>query len=213
MRINKKILTIIIGLLFVSWILFSLYLNNIWFEIESLTKYTENNIFILILWSLFIFSVRIFLFIPIWVLIILLSSITNNLLLTFTISIVWFLISALEIYYIWYLLNDDLKWKSFVKKIEKYTLKIKEKWFIYIFYWSIIPLIPVDLIYYAAWFEKYNIKKFILASVLWSIPIIFLYSYLWEKSELLMENVKYIAILILIIFVLYYIIKKWFRKK
>jgi len=166
MKINTKLLTVILWTLFILWIMFSLYLSNTWFKIEDLAEYTKDNIFIIILWALFIFSIRIFLFIPISILIIALWTIIDNILLTFLISIIWLLISALQTYYIWFLINSDLKWNRFVKKIEYYTLKIKEKWFIYIFFWSMLPLIPVDLIYYAAWFEKYNILKFIIASFL-----------------------------------------------
>jgi len=212
MKINKKLLTIILGALFILWIMFSLYLKNIWFKIEDLAEYARDNTFIVILWSLFIFSIRIFLFLPISILIISLWTIIDNVLLLFLVSIIWVFIWALETYYIWFLIKDDLEWNKLIKKIEHHIAKIKDKWFIYIFIWSMLPIVPVDLVYYAAWFERYSIKKFIIASVLWSVPIVFLYSYLWEKSNLLMENIKYIVVILLILLIMYYIFKKIFKK-
>ncbi len=212
MKINKKLLTIILGTLFILWIMFSLYLKNIWFKIEDLAEYTRDNTFIVILWSLFIFSIRLFLFLPISILIISLWTIIDNVLLLFLVSIIWVFIGALQTYYIWFLINNDLEWNKLIKKIEHHIAKIKDKWFIYIFFWSMLPLVPIDLVYYAAWFERYNIKKFIIASVLWSVPIVFLYSYLWEKSNLLMENIKYIVFILLILLIMYYIFKKIFKK-
>jgi uncharacterized membrane protein YdjX (TVP38/TMEM64 family) len=213
MKVNKKLLTIILLTLFISWIMFSLYLYSIWFKVEDLVKYTESNMIIIILWELFIFSIRIFLFLPISILIITLWTIIDNILLTFLISIIWVFIWIIQTYYIWYLINKDLEWNKLIGKIEKHIKKLKKNWFYYIFFWSLFPMVPVDLIYYAAWFEKYNIYKFIFASFLWSIPIVFIYSYLWDNASLLIQKITYIIVILLIIILIYLIFKKIFKKK
>lgn len=212
MKINKKLLTFTLGTLFIFWIMFSLYLNTIWFKIEDLGKYAWENTYIIILGALFIFSIRLFLFIPSNVLVISLWTVTNNIWLTFFISIFWIFISVMQNYYIWLLINDDLKWNKFLEKIEPYSIKIKKRWFIYIFIWTLIPFFPSDLVYTAAWFERYNLYKFMIASFLWIIPVTFLYSYLWSSSNEYMEIVKYIFAIIFIILILFFIFKKWFKK-
>lgn len=208
-KINKKILTIILALLFIIWIILSIFLYTIWFRIENLINLIWNNIIVIFLFSLLIFSVRIFLFIPSTLIIIWLWVLTNNFLLTFILSTIWIFIWLLQTYYIWSLLEDDLEWGKIIKKIKPHLEKINKNWFIYVFIWCLTPVLPTDLICYSAWFAKYKLSKFLLAWMLWEIPLILIYSYLGLRAELFMKNINYIFILLIFIIIIYLLFKKY----
>jgi len=208
MKVNKKIITVILIIFFIIWILFSVYLYNIWFRIEDLKNYLWDNIYLIIIIFLLLFSLRIFLFIPSTLIIIWLWILVDNFLLTLIISIIWIFIWLLQTYYIWYLLEEDLEWWNIIKKIEPHLLKIKENWFLYVFLWCLTPFFPTDLICYSSWFARYNLSKFLIAWMLWELPLIILYSYLGWKADLFIDNLNYIFIWIFIIFIFYYIFKK-----
>ncbi len=213
MNINKKFLTILIWLLFVIWISFSIYITNSWLKLDDLVKYFADNQLKLIFIALFIFSIRIFLFIPVVVIIISLWSFIQNLYLLYFISLIWTIIWIIEFYFIWLLVNSDLWWQKFVDKITPHTLKIKKNWFWYVFIWALIPVLPSDLIYMAAWFEKYDFKKYLFAWIWWSIPLVFLYSFLWGESKKIINNLYYILILFIVLYWIYFIYKKIFFNK
>jgi len=206
-KLNKKILTSLIILLFVIWIFFAIYFSLKGYKIEDIKNFLPQNLYIVSLIFLLIFSVRIFVFIPSTMIIIALGLLTNNFWLTFSLSLVWIAIWLTQTYYIWYLLEEDLENTKFVKKITPQTDKIKKDWFKYIFIWCMTPFFPTDLICYASGFIKYNYKKFLLAWMLWELPLIFMYSFLWIKIEEYIEIISYIFLLILIFYGIYLYLK------
>ena len=212
MKINKKLLIFFLALFFISWIIISLYLYNIWFKIDDLINYIRNNILVVCLVFIFIFSIRIFLFIPSTIIIIWLWLLIDNFLLTFIISSIWIFIWLIQTYFIGYLLEENLEWWKIIKKIKPHLLKIKEKWFLYIFLWCLAPILPTDLICYSAWFTRYKLSKFLLAWMLWEIPLILLYSYLWWKADIFLQKINYILIWLLFWIIIYFVFKK-IRKK
>jgi uncharacterized membrane protein YdjX (TVP38/TMEM64 family) len=212
MKINKKFLILFLALFFISWIIISLYLYNIWFKIDDLINYIWNNILVVCLVFIFIFSIRIFLFVPSTLIIIWLWLLIDNVLLTFIISSIWIFIWLIQTYFIGYLLEENLEWWKIIKKIKPHLLKIKEKWFLYIFLWCLAPILPTDLICYSAWFTRYKLSKFLLAWMLWEIPLILLYSYLWWKADIFLQKINYILIWLLFWIIIYFVLKK-IRKK
>jgi uncharacterized membrane protein YdjX (TVP38/TMEM64 family) len=212
MKINKKFLILFLALFFISWIIISLYLYNIWFKIDDLINYIWNNILVVCLVFIFIFSIRIFLFVPSTIIIIWLWLLIDNVLLTFIISSIWIFIWLIQTYFIGYLLEENLEWWKIIKKIKPHLLKIKEKWFLYIFLWCLAPILPTDLICYSAWFTRYKLSKFLLAWMLWEIPLILLYSYLWWKADIFLQKINYILIWLLFWIIIYFVLKK-IRKK
>jgi len=211
LNIDSKILIILI--IFIVGISISIYLWKIWYSFEDLEKYIWNNKLILIWLFLLIYSVRIFLFIPSTLIIIWLGLLSWDFLLTFLVSLVWILIWISQTYYIWYIIDSDLESNSKIKKIEPYLEKIRTNWFKYILFWCLTPIFPTDLICYSAWFIKYNFWKFILAWMLWEIPLILMYSYLWLEAEEIIKKYNYIFIIFIVIIILYFLFKIYKKKK
>ena len=85
--------------------------------------------------------------------------------------------------------------------------KIKENWFKVIFFGSLIPVLPVDLIYYAAALSKYDIKKFFLAWILWETPLIILYCYMWAEAEKYFAYIVWIFTILWTLYVFYILYK------
>jgi uncharacterized membrane protein YdjX (TVP38/TMEM64 family) len=206
-KTTKKILTILIILLFIIWIFFAIYFSWKGYKIEDIKNFLPKNNYIISAIFLFIFSVRIFVFIPSTMIIIAIGLLTNNFWLTFILSIIWIAIWLTQTYYIGYLLEEDLEWNKTIKKIKPQINKIKKDWFKYIFLWCLAPFFPTDLICYASGFIKYNYKKFLLAWILWELPLIFLYSFIWIKIEKYIVLFSYIFLFILIVYWVYLFLK------
>ncbi len=207
-KTQKKILTILIILLFIIWIFSAIYFSSKGYKIDDIRDFLPENIYVISAIFLFIFSVRIFVFIPSTMIIIALGLLTNNFWLTFLLSIIWIAIWLTQTYYIGYLLEEDLEDSKIIKKINPQVIKLKKDWFKYIFIWCLAPFFPTDLICYASGFIKYNYKKFLLAGLLWELPLIFMYSFLWIKIEKHIEIISYIFILLLILYWIYLYFKR-----
>lgn len=208
----KRILTIIILLLFIIWIIISWYLYSIWFDFKSYFLNLNISIYYKLLIILIFFIFRNFLFIPSTIIIILAWIILKNFYLTTIISLIWVSIWLIQTYMIWYLFAEDLKKSKFKKQIEKYNNEINEKWTKVIFLWSMFPALPTDIICYAAWFVKFNIFKFYVAWILWELPIILLYCYIWIQAEKYMWFFIYFIMTFFILYLFNLIFKKQINK-
>lgn len=213
MKINKKILTIIFWLLFITWIITSIYLYLNWVKIDDILSFVWDNIYLIVWFSLLVFSLRIFLFIPSTLIIIWLWVLTQDFLLTFVVSFLWIFIGLLETYFIWYLVEEDLDWSNLIKKVKPHIEKIRENGFVYVFLWCFTPILPTDIICYSAWFVRYNLWKFLLAWMLWELPLILIYSYLWWEADKIIRDYSFVFVILLFIIVLYFIYSFMKNKK
>lgn len=210
---NKKIFTFIVIFLFFIWITSSLYLYFSWFNFETYFWKLELNIYYKILIILFIYIFRNYLFIPSTVIILFAWFFLQNFLLTCIISIIWVSIGVLQAYFVGYIFWEDLKEKKSFQLITQYNQKIQNDGFKVIFLWAFFPIIPVDILYYSAWLVKYSLIKSYLAGILWEMPLIILYSYLWKEALKYSDYFLYIWGALWIWYIIYLLIKKLFYKK
>ncbi len=209
----KKIIIWIIILLFLTWIWITTYL---YFSDFSFEKYFENislslnqKIIIVILVYLF----RNYLLLPSTVIILFAWYLLQNFTLTLILSILWVSFWILQSYFIWRVFSkDSLDWKKEKQLILKYNDKIQKDWFKVIFVWSLFPIIPVDLLYVSAWYIKYSAIKTFFAWILWEMPLIILYAYLWKESSKYEEYFAIVWIIIFILFLFYLYLKRLFKK-
>jgi len=203
----KKILLIIIISLFTISIITTSYLYLNWYKLETLF---DNNLSltnkIIIIFLLYFF--RNYLLIPSTVLILFAWYFLENFLIALIISTIWVSIWILQTYFVWYIFNESLKTKKDFKIISKHSKEIKDNWFKVIFTSAFFPIIPLDIIYYSAWFIKYNIIKAYIAWITWEFLLIFLYTYLWDKAVIYKRYLIYIFIILIFLFLIYYIFKK-----
>lgn len=210
---TKKIFTIIISLLFLIWIFFSSYLYFSSFNFENFFWNLSLNIYTKILIILTIYFFRNYLLTPSTVIILFAWFFLQNFWITLITSIIWVSIWIFQTYFVWYIFWENLKNNKNFKLINKYNKKIEENGFKVIFLWAFFPVIPVDILYYSAWFVKYNFLKVYLAWIIWEMPLIILYVYLGEEAHKYSDYLIYIAIWILILYLSYLSIKRLFFKK
>lgn len=201
-------LSYIIVLLFILWICSSLLLYISWFNFELFFQNLNLNVYYKIIIILLIYTFRNYLIIPSTVVILFSWFLFQNFFLWLIINIIWVSIWILQTYFVGYILWDNFIENRLFDKISKYKDKIKENWFKVIFIWAFFPIITVDVFYYSAWLIKYNILKCFIAWLLWELPLIILYSYLWKEASKYSQYIWSIAVWILILFFLYYYIKK-----
>lgn len=211
--IHKKIITSIIILLFFIGICSSLFLYFSEFDYKNLFLEIDLTIYHKILIVLLLFFFRNYLLIPSTILILFTSYFLENFFLTLIISTIWVGIGIFQTYFVGYVFSEDVKNNKHYHKIEHYNNKIQEKWFTVIFFWALFPIIPVDLLYYSAWFVKYSPVFTFLAWVIWEFPLIILYSYLWEKAHSYEKYFLLVWLLIVLLLSLYYWLKKYLGKK
>lgn len=77
--------------------------------------------------------------------------------------------------------------KGFAKKfsnneMQKISTKIEEKGFLIVLFLRLIPLFPFDVISYSAGLSKINLKDFIFATVIGTIPGILIFSNIGDKA-------------------------------
>lgn len=204
----RKLLSIIVWLLFVFWISLSIYLYFIWFDIKTYLLTLKISREYLVLIILILFLVRPYLFIP-WALITVASwFIFQNFYLTLSVSLIWVSLGFIQTYSIWYLFREDLKNFRFIKNLEKYNKEIKKKWWKAIFLASLFPAFPTDIMCYSAGFVRYNFFKYFIFSLFPQIFTLALYSYLWVQAEKYFNHFLYIILLFLAVWLFY----KYFRK-
>ncbi len=210
---HKKIFTYIIIFLFIVWISSSLYLYFSGYKLEDLfhEKTLSLNIKIIIILILYFF--RNYLFIPSTFAILFAGYFLQDFWITLIISIIWVSIWIFQTYFVWYVFWEDLKENKNFQLISKYNEKIKQNGFKVIFWWSLVPIIPVDILYYSAGLIKYNVVKAYLAGILWELPLIILYVYLWKEAYKYSDYILYVALWIGTLYMLYFWIKKLFFKK
>lgn len=198
MKNFKKIKYIILAILFLSWIIFLISAFFLWINLENFFQnlnLNKNEKTILIL---LFFTFRTYFLIPSTILILLAWYILQDFYLTLTISTIWVSIWIIQAYFIGKFLWEDIK----NKKIIDYQKKIKENWFKFIFLFSLIPIFPLDLVYYAAASSNYDIRKYFLAGILWELPLIIIYSYLWKEAERYTHLIIWTFILIFLLFLI-----------
>lgn len=159
-----------------------------------------------IIFLLYIF--RNFLLIPSTVAILFTGFFLQDFWTTLVISTIWVGIGIWQVYLVGSVFWDSLKQNKHFQIISKYNQKIEKNWFQVIFLWTLIPIIPVDIIYYSAWFIKYHIGKVFLAGLLGEFPLIIVYSYLGKEAQKYDHYFPYIAIWVIIILVIYFFMKK-----
>ena len=205
---KKRLLSYIIAFLFILWIFTSLFLYFSWFNFELFFQNLNLNIYYKILIILLIYTFRNYLLIPSTAVILFSWFLFQNFLLGLVVNLIWVSIWIIQTYFVGYILRDNFNNNYLFDKITKYKDKIKENWFKVIFIWAFFPIITVDIIYYSAWLIKYNITKCFIAWLLWQLPLIILYSYLWKEASRYSQYIWNIAIWILLMIFLYYYIKK-----
>jgi len=215
MKINKQnIIKNLILFLFIIWLSISYYLYINHYRIENISMILWENKIIILIFFLLLFAFRIFLFIPSTLLIIWLWILINDFLLTFCISFFWVFIWLIETYYIWTLINWDLNNNHIYKKIKPFISKFNDNWFKITLIWCFLPFLPTDIICYTAWFVRYNIKKFLLAWMLWELSLVFAYSYFWANITYLINKINnYIFIILIFLLLFYFILKKYIKNK
>lgn len=205
---KKNFSIILIIFLFIIWISFWFYSYLNWIDLKHFFYWDnfslETKIFFLSL--LYIF--RNYLLIPSTILILLTWFVLKDFYLTLAISTIWVGIWILQTYFVWKTFSENLWDSEKFKIIKNYKEKIKENGFQVIFFASLIPIIPVDLVYYAAALSKYDIKKFFLAGILWELPLIILYSYLWKNAEKYIFFIWWFFLILGIIYFSYKFFKK-----
>jgi uncharacterized membrane protein YdjX (TVP38/TMEM64 family) len=99
---------------------------------------------------------------------------------------------------------------KFIKKdISKLEAAIKNKGFALVFALRLIPLFPFDVISYAAGFSGVKFKDFALATILGTIPGIFVFINIGDKSAQTTSSSFYVSIALLIgLLVISYALKK-----
>lgn len=209
----KNIIIIIIILLFLIWIWITTYL---YFSSFSFEKYLENITLTLnqkIIIVIIVYLFRNYLLLPSTVIILFAWYLLKNFTLTLILSILGVSFWILQSYFIWKVFSkDSLEQKKDKWLILKYNDKIQKDWFKVIFIWSLFPIIPVDLLYLSAWYIKYSLIKTFFAWILWELPLIILYSYLWKESSKYEEYFAIVWIIIFILFLLYLYLKRLFKK-
>ncbi len=209
---KRKIILWIIIWLFSIWIIFVLISYFYWIDLKEFFARRSISIEGKVCLIALLYIFRNYLLIPSTVLILLTWFILQNFILTLVVSTIWVWVWILQTYFVWSNLSWELENKKYSKTIKSYQEKIKQNWFKVIFFASLVPIIPVDLVYYAAALSKYNIKKFFLAGILWEFPLIVLYSYLWKEAD---KYTKYIIIFFVTLWIFYfsYLYRKEKRKK
>lgn len=204
----RKVLPFFIILLFIIGISWSIYLYIIDFDFENYFSYSPISIEWKIVIILLLYIFRNYLFIPSTLAILFTGFFLQDFWLTLYVSTIGVGIGILQVYLVGYIFWDSLKKYKHFQVISKYNSKIEKNGFKVIFFWTLIPMIPVDLIYYSAWFIKYKVWKVFLAGLLWEIPLIIIYSYLWKEAQKYDHYFPYIAIGVIIAFLFYFLIHK-----
>lgn len=210
---TKKFFTLIISFLFIIGISTSFYLYISWFDFEDFFSEISLNIYQKIWIVLIIYFFRNYLFIPSTIIILFAWFFLQDFLITLFISILWVSFWIVQTYFVWYIFWEDLKNHKNNKMISKYNTKIQKDGWKVIFFGSFFPIIPVDILYYSAWFVKYHFIKAYFAGIIWEMPLIILYVYLWKEASKYTHLFIYIWWSLVIWFILFYSIKKLFYRK
>lgn len=212
-KTSKKIFTLLITILFLIGMSTSAYLYFSGFDFESYFSALKLSMLDKILIVIFLFTFRNYLFIPSTVMILFAGFFLQDFWITLLLSTIWVAIGIMQAYFVWYVFWEDLKEKKSFHLISKYNDKIQNDGFKVIFLGALLPVIPVDIFYYSAGFVRYSIIKALIAGLIWELPLIILYVYLWKQAHQYTDYLGYIALAIIIIYVVYLAIKKIFFKK
>lgn len=209
----KKILSITIVLCFLLWITLSSYLYFSGFDFERYFQKVSFDMTTKIGIVLILYFFRNYLLIPSTILILFSWFFLQDFWVTLIVSIIWVSFGICQTYFVWYVFWEDLKSNKNFKLISKYNDKIEADGFKIIFIGSFFPVIPVDILYYSAWFVKYHFIKTYFAGIIWEMPLIILYVYLWKEAKAYSDYFLYIGGWMIFIYILYLSIKKLFLKK
>lgn len=209
----RRFFSFLILLLFGIWITLGSYLYLSGFEFETYFSSLELNIYSKVCIVAIIYIFRNYLFIPSTLAILFAWFFLQNFWLTLCISILWVSFWICQTYFIWYIFAEDIKNHKHFHIISRYKNKIEKDGYKVIFLWSFFPIIPVDILYYSAWFIKYHFLKTYLAWILWEMPLIILYVYLGKEAYKYSDYFAYIAVWIVIIYIFYKTIKKLLKKE
>lgn len=180
MKKSKKIIFWFwIATISLIWSVYLMYPES--FTQEKLADFLGQFQGFVILLYLFIFSLRGFFLIPSTVLILTWTILFSPYLLIVLASI-GNLTSSSVVYFfsdfLW--VRKEAKsqfWKNKIKNLEK---KLNEHAFSYITIWSIIPIVPTDIICAISGISRVRYRTFALAIFLWGLPLIATYAFLWE---------------------------------
>lgn len=181
MNRNKKyILLLWVFIISFMWSVYFHYPE--FFTEESLATFLKQFQGFVIFWYLFLFLIRWITLIPSTVLIIAWTLVFSPPTLIILASI-WALWSSSLVYFAAkYLKLGKEAWKQlWKKKIDKFKKRINEHWFVYVTIWSMLPIIPTDIICAIAWASKMRYRNFALWIFLGSLPLISAYAYLWQS--------------------------------
>lgn len=206
---KKKVFLFLIIFLFGIGIFLAIYSYSTGFDIKNFFEKSEFGL-VAKVWILsFLYIFRNYLFIPSTLLILLTGFILQDFILTLIVSTIWVWIWILQTYFVGMTFADSVEKNKHYETIKKYQEKIKQNGFRVIFFASLIPIIPVDLVYYAAATTKYDIRKFFLAWILWEFPLIILYSWLGMEAK---KYIFYIMGIFIVLGILYFGYLMWKKR-
>jgi uncharacterized membrane protein YdjX (TVP38/TMEM64 family) len=200
-------------LLFIAWFCTTAYLYFTGFDIRNffahieLTTVEKASVFLLL------FSFRNYFLLPSTFLILATWFVLEDFYLTLLVSIAWVAIWITQTYFVGYLFAENLREKKEFALVKKYEEKIKRDGFKVIFFWSLVPTIPVDILYYTSGFVKFDFSKVFAAGFLGELPLVVAYSYLWIRIEAYMKYFSSIAVWLLLLLAAYFIVRKKFFSK
>ncbi|RKW24647.1 TVP38/TMEM64 family protein [Candidatus Gracilibacteria bacterium] len=180
---NKNLALKIIIILFVIGIVTSLTMYFSGFKFEDFLEEHNFGMGVKISFLLLFFTFRNYFFIPSTIVILLAGFILQDFWPTLIVSEIGVGIGLLQTYFVGKTFEGHFENTNKFRVIKSYMKKIKENGFKVIFFGSLIPVLPVDLIYYAAALSKYDIRKFFLAGIMGETPLIILYCYMGAEAE------------------------------
>ncbi len=188
----------------------SLWLKKSWYTLDMVSIYVWKNLWLAIGAFLTLFIIRIFIFLPSTVIILAFWMLTQDIWLTFIVSMIGVVIGLVQTYYIGYLLNNGVGSDSqILQKVQLQIKKIKKWGFTYILVGCFFPVFPTDVICYAAGFIRFDFKKYLWAATLWETILVLGYSFLWKNVEQYFIPLSITWIIWIWIYLLYlYIIKQ-----
>jgi uncharacterized membrane protein YdjX (TVP38/TMEM64 family) len=180
MKKNRKfILWFWIATITLIWSVYLIYPES--FTQEKFADFLNQFQWFVILLYLFVFSLRGFFFIPSTVLI-LTGTILFPPYLLIILASIWNLTSSSLVYFfsdfLW--VRKEARWQFWKEKMKNLENKLKQHAFSYITIWSIIPIVPTDIICAISGISRVKYRTFVLAIFLWGLPLIATYAFLWE---------------------------------
>lgn len=210
---TNKFFIVIIFVLFALWISVSSYLYFSGFDFEVFFQQINLNISYKVILILMFYLFRNYLLIPSTVVILFSWYYLQHFWLSLLIALIGVTFGFLQTYFVWYTFSESLAKSKKFHLISQYNEKIQKQWYKVIFLWALFPVMSVDALYYSAWLIKYNILKAYLAWIIWELPLIILYVYLWKQAQNYTHYFFYIFLFLVLGYLVYFLWKQRNRKK